>query len=743
MTVIKTFRLSLLAFLLMLPASGRAGPLPPVNDERGLAEQDRTAPVVIYNRSCNAPCFADYVPDVEEVLAPFVLRMARNEYEPMQLALYVPSGATPLQDVHVKVHADIPSTIGHIYYQPKEELDWVGDLETERGKPWEGKRDVLPQFVIPKDRIATIEPARNGVFWITFKTDETVSPGIHRGKIEVYASAKLLRSVPFLVRVYPFSLPRPNITYGLYFVPCRLDPTFQGRAFQELYLADLTAHGMNSMFVTIDYKALSAADYDHTSRTPHVEQWSSTSSRLYCDNYLEPGDYETEGEYNVIKLIDAQIAMGRQAGLIQNDQPLIAQPSNYLVKDKANTALALRRLSAEKGWPDIVLYMRDEPGPDDFAKVVEHVSQWKREGVKTTCAMSPLAAFAVGHVHDLWIVQAGYITPELQREAERLGAKVSTYNFALRTTNAEAGRYYAGLYTWSLGLAANTTYNYVWLPSYGPGLRKQAFFDDQWKLSKPANLGHVIPSPVGPVPGVGFEGRREGVDDHRTLQLLKARIGAAPKDDPVANAAGQWLDRLRQDSVWPGFLPTQSFSADWMDPHPGLSPDDYDAIRAKAAAFIVRLAPVEGEENSEPAEVLRIESFPLESTAFENSRLENCLTALRTGTIKEKRQAAAALALRDPAQAQLACPLLIELLAVPEVRIVALRALANLGAGAVPALPKICGLLDTDDAFVRVGATYVLTTIGPDAAELLVRCKDDPNRSVANLARETLDSWTE
>ena len=740
MTTIKMLRL-LLAFLIMLPASGRAGLLPPINDEGALAEQDRSAPVVIYNRSYNAPCFADYVPDVEEVLAPFVLRMARNEYEPMQVALYVPSGAAPLQDVHVKVNADIPSTIGHIYYQPKEELAWVADLEVDRGKPWEGKRDVLPQFVIPKGRIATIEPTRNGVFWITFKTDETISPGLHRGTVEVYASARLLRSVPFLIRVYPFSLPRPKITYGLYFFPYRLDPAFQGLAFQRLYLADLSAHGMNSMFVTIDYKALSAADYDHTSRTPHSEHWSSTSSRLYCDNYLEPDDYETEGEYNVIKLIDAQIALGRQAGLIQRDQLLISQPSNYLVKEKANTATALRKLSAEKDWPDIVLYMRDEPGPDVFARVIEHVSQWKREGIKTTCAMSPLAAFAVGHVHDLWIVQAGHITPELQREADRLGAKVSTYNFALRTTNAEAGRYYSGLYTWSLGLAANTSYNYVWLPSYGPGLRKQAFFDDQWKLSKPANLGHIIPSPVGPVPGVGFEGRREGVDDQRTLQLLEARIGAGSEDDPVVNAARQWLHRLRQDSFWPGFLPAQSFSADWMDPHPGMAPGDYDVIRVKAADFIMRLAPAEGEGNSEPGEVQRIESFPLESTAFENRSLEDCLTALRTGTSKEQRQAASVLALRDPAQAQQASELLIKLLAVPEVRIVALRALANLGTGAAPAIPKIRELLDADDAFIRVGATYVLTTIGPDATELLVRCKDDPDRTVANLARQTLDSW--
>ena len=493
MTTSKALRLPLVAFLLLVPASGRAGPVPPVNDERDLAEQDRNSSVVIYNRSTTAPCFADYVPDVEEVLAPFVLRMARNEYEPMQLALYVPGGANPLQDVRVEVHADIPSKIGHLYYQPRETLEWVSDLDTDRGKPWEGKRNVLPHVVIPRNQIDTIEPARNGVFWITFKTDETIAPGVHRGKNEVYAADKLLRSVPFLIKVHAFSLPRSAITYGLYFLPYRLDPRFQGRAFQKLYLEDLVAYGMNTMFTTVDYEVLSEAGYDETSTTPHQEVWYSTSSRLYCDNYMEPGDYETEGEYNAIKFIDAQLAMGRQAGLIQRDQWLITQPSGYIAENKANVASAIKRLSAEKGWPDMVLYMRDEPGPTVFARVIDHVSQWKREGIKTTCAMSILTAFAVGHVHDLWIVHAGYVTPELQREAAQLGARLSTYNFSLRTTNAETGRYYSGLYTWSLGLAANTSYNYVWLPSKGP------------------------------VPGVGFEGRREGVDDYRTLQLLEGR----------------------------------------------------------------------------------------------------------------------------------------------------------------------------------------------------------------------------
>ena len=738
----KAFVTSVFLAVLMPAALILAGPLPPVNNEQDLTEQDLAREVVIYNRNSTAPCFADYVPSDEEVRAPFALSMAGNEYESMQVGLYVPSGSEAVRNIRLQVHCDIPSTVGYIYYQPEDELSWTGNLDEDHGQPWQGKRSVLPMFVIPKIRITAVEPGRSSAFWVTFKTNERVSPGNYRGSMKIHAGGKLLESVPFVIKVYPFLLPRPTITFGLYYTPYRTDPTFQGRAFQRRYLADMSAHGMNSMTVAVDYKALSTAGYDLSSSTPvNNWGWTSTSSRQFCDNYFGSRDYEPDGGYNVIKFADAQIKMGRRAGLIQLDQPLMTWPSACETDNKANTVSALERFSAERGWPDFVLYMFDEPGPPIFPRVIEHNSQWKREGAKTICAMSILAAFGVGHVHDVWIVHAGYITPELQQEAQRLGAKVWTYNFSLRTTNTEAGRYYAGLYSWSLGLAGNFTYNYMWLPTTGPGIRKQAYFDDKWKLSKPAGLGHVIPSPAGPVPGVGFEGRREGVDDCRYLQLLEARVKGAAESNSTAIAAKRWLDCLRKDGFWPGFLPTSQYSADWMVPHPGLSSSDYDAIRAKAAAFIMQLPPAEGEINGEPAKAPRIESSLLESWAFEGSSIEDCLEALRTGTIKQKRQAASALALRNPSEAQPALLLLIGLLDVPEVRMVALRALANLGPEASPAIPTLSALLDSDDAFIRVGATYVLTRIGPEAAKTLIKCKNDPNHTIANLASEVLDSW--
>jgi len=378
--------------------------------------------------------------------------------------------------------------------------------------------------------------------------------------------------------------------------------------------------------------------------------------------------------------------------------------------------------------------MRDEPGPGVFAEVIKHVGEWKRLGVTGIAAMSGQAALRVGYVHSVWIVLAGHITPELQHEAERLGAQVWTYDYNLRTTNTEANRFFSGLYTWSLGLSGNIPYAYMGEPNHQP------YFDANWKLSRPSILGYVIPSPAGPVPGVGFEGRREGVDDVRYLQLLEARIEAAGENNRTAKEARDWLTNLRKKSHTTEFHTYyyNCWGADFMDPHSGIDPEDYDTIRVRAARFIIGLPPAEGELNAEPSEWMRMTAEPLESDAFADASLKECLKALKTGTINEKRQAASALALRDGKEILPARDLLISLLDLPDVRIVALRALLNLGPDAAPAIPKLNSMLESKDAFIRCGVICVLTSIGQEAVETLTRCVNDPEKSLANFARESL-----
>ncbi|MBI3922836.1 MAG: HEAT repeat domain-containing protein [Armatimonadetes bacterium] len=726
--------------------------LPPINNERDLPAAALAKPVVIYNRTYTGAIYADYVPDAGEARSPFVTPMARNEYEPVQVGLYVPSGKETLRNVTLEVKCPLPCKVGHIYYMPREELSWLTDMDkspgTSTAATWPcdskllvGKRSSLPLYVLPLPRISEIRSGRSAAFWVTFKTEGSVPAGTHKGAFTLSAEGKTLETVPFVVQVYPFSLPRPKVHYGMYHMPYQTPAPFQTREFMKLYLADMAAHGMNRMDVDVPVSLLAKEGYGPGSSSllgpPELPKiWGSRTTRLYIDNFLAPEDYQPDGGYNALKVIDNQIKMGREAGLIQHDHPCQGFTDTYNIARKEAALANMRGYAGAQSWPDFTMYMYDEPPPQAFAEVEQNLGAWRRLGATTTAALgSQLAAFGVGHAHSAWIQHAGTITPELQREADRLGAEVWSYDCFLRTTNVEAGRFNSGLYTWSLGLKGNTPEGYMGEVNHQP------YFDANWKLSGPSILGYVVPSPTGPVPGVAWEGRREGVDDVRYLQLLEARVKAASAKNPPARYARQWLQSLRKRSETTEF---QSYrynvwGADFLDPNSRISPGDYDAIRAQAAALIMKLPAAPGELNPEPAKWVRVRARPVQADAFAKASIAECLEALKAGTVKQKRQAAGALAIRKADEILPARDLLIGLLENPEVRMVALRALANLGPKAAPAIPALRKLLGEKDSFVRTGATYVLTRIGGDAAEALSPCINDPNITIVNLAREALD----
>ena len=177
------------------------------------------------------------------------------------------------------------------------------------------KRSAMPMYILPVARIAEIRPGRSAAFWVTFYPDERIPAGAHKGTFRIRAQGKVLQTVPFTVKVYPFALPRPKLHYGLYHQPYATPAAFQGREFLKLYLADMAAHGMNSMSINCELNTSTSGSYGLGSSPvapPEHHEFASTRTRLFLDNFLLSKDYLPDGGYSVLTLVDNQIRMGRE-----------------------------------------------------------------------------------------------------------------------------------------------------------------------------------------------------------------------------------------------------------------------------------------------------------------------------------------------------------------------------------------------------------------------------------------------
>jgi hypothetical protein len=121
-------------------------------------------------------------------------------------------------------------------------------------------------------------------------------------------------------------------------------------------------------------------------------------------------------------------------------------------------------------------------------------------------------------------------------------------------------------------------------------------FGDVTYYEDPHRNCYVLPGPGGNIPTLGWEARREGIDDYRYLQALREAVRAAEAASDVdrqhlVREASQFLrDVARETRRPPQQLPatlTDRIYAHLV--HSGLEPARYDAIRARAADLICRL----------------------------------------------------------------------------------------------------------------------------------------------------------
>ncbi len=655
--------------------------LPPLVDEPQWTPEELSKGYVAYSDSYLNAFFNCQVPRREWIKETVSCQLARDEYEPLQIGVYAMQGKEPLEKVKIEVDIDLPVTVRVIEY-------------TKYWHEVEGRPDLMvPEYLPLGSEIESVEPGTTRAFWLTFHAPADAAAGEHRGTIRVTAQGREPTELQLAVAVLPFELPRADIAFGMYYY--RVIPLLRNDDYQRMVYRDMRAHGMTSVSVYVFHS-----------------EWVEESAT-------------GEGKVKFDPAADEELRLMKEEGLYRRGIPVHIEEYNVGCHqsttfvtglDEADQAEAARQYwqrVRRHNYPELLLYLKDEPSVDQPPAYFRWAIGWKKSSLRTITAMSVRAASQLGYLHDIWEVYAGGISPEMLKEAKRSGCEVWTYDHTFGHSNALANRYYTGLYTWGLGLKGN----FEWI-----------YFH--------AGDNYVRPVDEEPKPKVSWEGRREGIDDYCYLQLLEKAVAAADKHDRVAHQARAWLDKLRQEVDWQFFHGRAGGGRDYfLYPAPEMSMSDYDALRARAADYITKLGVPRRRPLRRWPAASKIPKF--EASPFLNKTVDECLAGLSDPDMHTRRSAAAALALRGP-EAAPAVPALVRALRDPDVRLVALRALGAIGPEAASAVPAVAAQARLSDAFMRLGATYALGGIGPAAIEPLRRALQDDSPAVVLAAGQGL-----
>ena len=482
-------------------------------------------------------------PGPEDLKRRPVVRVPRGEDEPLLLGLW---GIRDGQQVTLSVEeSPFPVTIRHVEFSPRHVPGGYFKLKIEGG------RRVGFANYLPQKATGQIEAGRNTIFWLTVHAPPDAKPGPYAIQLSLTVHGKKVLKLPVAVEVPDYVLPRADVAYGMYFRPLgkHLPDRYRTPELMRAYWRDMARHGM-------------------------------TSATLYCYQRVHDKAGKLHvGGVRILKHLDAMV----EEGLVTPDVPVMLLSGGFVDESRPDHPEIVARFKAEaakRRWPEFVWYGPDEPAVNDKSLAAFQSLQPIRKHCRIVTAISDEAAEAYASLLDIYVINAGRLTPRIREVAAKSGAELWSYTCHNRGWgNAPFQRFYAGIYTWAFNLKGNFIWAYT--ENYA------------WEGNRNSIYCYVLPSDGGPVPSVAWEARREGVEDYRTLRLLESRVAAHP-NAPAAVEAKAWLASLRDKVDWylardmpPSLYP-------WDGPElyplcPNLRPAELGQVRERAAHYLAKL----------------------------------------------------------------------------------------------------------------------------------------------------------
>ena len=498
-------------------------------------------------------------------------RLSPDEYEPVTFSITSLRG---LRDLKVGIAGNLRG--------PEESVLQAGNVTVgvvrtitrwlTSGKPLKpGQRyERRPFFVFPNHPV-NIPARETREFWLTVFAPPNLPPGRYTGSVNVSASGAAAFELPLHVDVLPIKLALPEVTYGMYYRHQKQLPEFQNDEFFRRSLADMKAHGMNSFSVYADL----------------TEKKADGTLALNADGG-SPYHYKDRSCG-----LNWQMNFLGECGLLSSSHPLLLL-ADWSFYNNVELVESLKAYRIQKNWPEFLIYLVDEPSSPKRRELAKKLNDLvhKVGGVRTVTAMGKPKDLA--SYYDVWITTGTQIDSDLVALCEKMEKEMWSYICTWNGCQPRNDRFYAGYNMWTERIRGNWLWCYtegVGLPPDGKVKLRLPGYEDPW------NVTYVLPSRDANIPTLGWEARREGVDDYRYLQTLReaARRALNSEDERSrrqALAAESFLKDVEQRTRIParkGRCASYPEYAYGFLMHPDLKPEDYDDIRRRAADHIVKL----------------------------------------------------------------------------------------------------------------------------------------------------------
>ena len=542
------------------------------NSEPSWTGQEMEQGFVVCADHWQRPMFDLFVPSRGHLIKALSCSAAKAEYESIQLGIFALSD---LSNVRMTVELDLP--LKAYRYVPMDGKLPVGEMAG--GRHMVNKQDVkMPYFLFPEPQYTEVEKGKTYGFWITVRVPEDARPGEHVGTVKITADNRKPFELPLTVKVRPFVLPKPKIAFGSYFdLHDRIKREYHGVKFRRMYYEDMAAHGMNTatQYCWKPWNNEEPARYD-----PHsAASWLNTRD----------GTWNEEGLIEEAKLM-------KQAGLLDGG-PLYILVSSWeqLPVEKIPRAVENLRRLQEKLGIEIITAAWEEPVPP-YEPLIKDVTPWHQAGMKFITSTGARPELEVlGPYNAAMSVNATIVDYAAKQMLEKAGSEFRTYDCSNHGFALMYARGYAGLFSFN----AQVKGNMVWAYTHAHwGVQDHYTIENgQVKVHLSRHYARVCPGPKGPLPSVGWEARREGVDDYRYLQLLKEATEAPSADPELVAEINKWFQTQHDRLLWYQISARYEISRadgifdimNFFNPWPNITPEKYDQIREEAAAFILRL----------------------------------------------------------------------------------------------------------------------------------------------------------